>query len=237
MSARDDLIDEYGRADSAPLGTLTELRGKLNAVRDETRAEILGDDLNPSQLALDAQSYRQLADDVLATMRNPDRWDLDADEGWICAQYVKHLAAQLALASEFRVPLPEGLGGYGELVVQRESSDSDRWAITDGAAVDPMAWVDPDGWREISKVGRAKAYVYDLDEALDVAEQVARIEQEQHTARVAAHREKDTREGESTCEPPRPHMLPESSFTRARQVERVGGFFRCARIGRKAGGQ
>lgn len=56
--------------------------------------------------------------------------------------------------------------------------------------------------------------------------------------------EKDTRgsapqQGESTPEPPRPHALPESSFARARACERIGGYFRCARIGRaeRAGAQ
>lgn len=56
--------------------------------------------------------------------------------------------------------------------------------------------------------------------------------------------EKDTRgsapqQGESTPYPPRPHALPESSFARARACERIGGFFRCARIGHveKAGAQ
>jgi hypothetical protein len=40
MNARDDLIDEYGRADTAPLGTLSDLRQKLNAYRDEVLAEV-----------------------------------------------------------------------------------------------------------------------------------------------------------------------------------------------------
>ncbi|WP_030670492.1 hypothetical protein [Streptomyces rimosus] len=39
MSARDDLLDEYGRADTAPLGTLTDLRAKLAAVRAEVLRE------------------------------------------------------------------------------------------------------------------------------------------------------------------------------------------------------
>jgi hypothetical protein len=39
MSARGDLIDEYGRADTAPLGTLSELRQKLDAYRAEVLAE------------------------------------------------------------------------------------------------------------------------------------------------------------------------------------------------------
>lgn len=157
--------------------------------RAEVRAEILGTDLNPSRLVLDAQSYRRLADDVLATMTDPDRWDLDGDEGWICAQYVKHMAAQLALASEFRVSLPEGLGGYGELVVRRESTDSDRWAVTDGAVSGLRAWVEPDGWQYVAEVGRVEAFAYGLDEALALAEDVARIEQERHDARIRAHHE------------------------------------------------
>jgi hypothetical protein len=39
MSARDDLIDEYGRANTAPLGTLSELQQKLDAYRAEVLAE------------------------------------------------------------------------------------------------------------------------------------------------------------------------------------------------------
>ncbi|MFI1467604.1 hypothetical protein [Streptomyces wuyuanensis] len=155
-----------------------------------TRREVLGDDLNPSSLVLDAQSYRQLADDVLATMTDPDRWDLDGAEPWVLGQYLKHLAAQLALAVEFRVPLPEGLGGgYGEVVVQRESAGSDRWAVTDGAVSGLRAWRDPDGWQYVAEIGRREAFAYGLDEALDLADEVARIERERHDARIRAHRE------------------------------------------------
>jgi hypothetical protein len=189
MSTRDELLNEYGKADTAPLGTLADLRRKLDTYRSEVRAEILGDDLNPSSLVVDAQSYRQLADDVIATMPDPDRWDLDGAEGWICAEYVKHVAAQLTLAAEFRVPLPEGLGGgYGELVVQRESAGSDRWAVTDGAVSGLRAWLDPDGWQYVADVGRAEAFAYGLDEALDMAADVARLERERHDARIRAHR-------------------------------------------------
>lgn len=35
MSARDDLLDEYGRAETAPLGTLAALKTKLDAIRTE----------------------------------------------------------------------------------------------------------------------------------------------------------------------------------------------------------
>ncbi|MEV8124066.1 hypothetical protein AB0P07_08125 [Streptomyces sp. NPDC085944] len=163
-------------------------RDVIDEQRAEVRREILGDDLNPSTLVLDAQAYRRLADDVSATMPDPDRWDGDDDDGTILARYVRHLAAQLALTVEFRVPLPEGLGGYGEVVVKRESSASDRWAVTDGALVGLQAWAD-DRWQYVTDVGRAATFVYSLDDALDVAEHVARVEQEKHDARIRANRE------------------------------------------------
>jgi hypothetical protein len=40
MSARDELLDEYGRADTAPLGTLAELRQKLNAICAEVLRDV-----------------------------------------------------------------------------------------------------------------------------------------------------------------------------------------------------
>ncbi|MEU9792939.1 hypothetical protein AB0E27_20315 [Streptomyces sparsogenes] len=39
MSVRDELLAEYGRADTAPLGTLAELRQKLDVLRTEVLAE------------------------------------------------------------------------------------------------------------------------------------------------------------------------------------------------------
>lgn len=39
MTARDELLDEYGRASTAPLGTLAELKQKLDDLRIENRAE------------------------------------------------------------------------------------------------------------------------------------------------------------------------------------------------------
>lgn len=205
MSARDELrryVSLLGDMWTPPQTTDERVERLYAAVRDEVRREILGTDLNPSQLVLDAQAYRRLADDVLATMPDPDRWDLDADEGSILAQYVRHIAAQLVLASEFRVPLPEGLGGgYGEVVVQRESTGSDRWAVTDGAFVGLQAWIDGDGWKYVTDIGRAAAFAYGLDEALDLADEVARFEQARLDARIAAHREaseQSTREGDAT---------------------------------------
>ncbi|MGW1587281.1 hypothetical protein [Streptomyces sp. NPDC002386] len=187
-------------ADSPNLQRLVD--GLLGKLRNEHRVEVLGTDLNPSRLVVDARSYRQLADDVLATMTDPDRWDLDADEGSICSQYVQHLAAQLTLASEFRVPLPDGLGGYGEIVVQRESTGSDRWAVTDGAVTGLRAWLYPAGWQYVSDVGRDVAFVHDLDDALELAEAVAKIERDAFDARIRAHREKSSRAAaDATHEP------------------------------------
>lgn len=39
MNARDELLDKYGRADTAPIGTLNDLRQKLDAIRAEVLAE------------------------------------------------------------------------------------------------------------------------------------------------------------------------------------------------------
>lgn len=60
--------------------------------RAQVRREVLGDDLNPSSLVLDAQAYRSLADDIAATMDDPDRWGADEPEDMILARYVKWLA-------------------------------------------------------------------------------------------------------------------------------------------------
>lgn len=52
MSALEDQVGEYGRATESPLGTLTEFRQKLDAVRDEVRREILSDeDVTPQRLS------------------------------------------------------------------------------------------------------------------------------------------------------------------------------------------
>ncbi|WP_399142246.1 hypothetical protein Q3A86_33320 [Streptomyces sp. NBUA17] len=170
------------------LGT-AHYRDVIDEQRAAERRAILGDDLNPSALVLDAQAYRRLADDVTATMPDPDRWDGDEDEGTILARYVRHIAAQLVLATEFRVPLYEGLGGYGEIVVRRESTDSDRWAVTDGAVTGLRVWVDARGWQYVTDLGREKAFPFDLDEALFIAEEVARLHREQHDAQLKAARE------------------------------------------------
>ena len=69
-----------------------ELERCLDAFRDEAWREVLGDDLNPSALVLNAESYRRLRARIEATMTA--EWDGDADEGELLARYVEHLAAR-----------------------------------------------------------------------------------------------------------------------------------------------
>lgn len=104
--------------------------------------------------------------------------DAVRDEGRREAQAsLTHAATRLDLASEFRVPLPDGLGGYGEVVVRRESAGSHRWAVTDGSLNGMCAWVDGT-WAYVGDVGRDAAFCYDLDDALRDAEHVARRERD-----------------------------------------------------------
>ncbi|WP_043271972.1 hypothetical protein [Streptomyces sp. CT34] len=100
------------------------------------------------------------------------------------------LRQQLAMASEFRVPVPDtGVGGYAEVVVKRQlDGRGERWAVTDGAFSGLRAWVEGEGWRYISDVGRAVAYRHTRDEALAMAHQVAEIEAACYQAEVAANR-------------------------------------------------
>lgn len=88
MSAREWI---YSRLTGA-LISHGDATSNLDTYREEVRREILGDDLNPSNLVLDAQAYRRLRDDIFATMDDPDRWDRDAAEDSILSDYVKWLA-------------------------------------------------------------------------------------------------------------------------------------------------
>lgn len=92
MSARDDLLADLGAAALHGRFNTASMSAALDAFRAEVRREILGDDLNPSSLVLDAQAYRRLADDIAATMDDPDRWDGDEPEDMILGRYVKWLA-------------------------------------------------------------------------------------------------------------------------------------------------
>ncbi|MFI0742410.1 hypothetical protein ACH4PU_30690 [Streptomyces sp. NPDC021100] len=98
------------------------------------------------------------------------------------------LRAQLSLASEFRVPLPDaGAGGYGEVVVKRQQDGpGDRWAVTDGADTGLRAWVDGEGWRHVTDIGRAVAFRHTREEALLLAHQVAEIEATCYGAEIDA---------------------------------------------------
>lgn len=91
----------------------------------------------------------------------------------------------LTLAREFRIPLRNELGGYMELSIVRESSASDRWAITDGSYSGLQAWVDGE-WRYIGDVGRAAAYTHSLDEALALGNEVAGTAGRQHDDQIRA---------------------------------------------------
>ncbi|MCY0922362.1 hypothetical protein OS965_30095 [Streptomyces sp. H27-G5] len=96
------------------------------------------------------------------------------------------LVEQLALAAEFRGPLPQDkAGGYGEVVVRRDGLGT-LWAVTDGAFSGLRAWVDGEGWRHISDVGRVVAYRHSRDQALLLAHQVAELEAACFQAEVAA---------------------------------------------------
>lgn len=86
MNARDALYQ------LAVCGDDRTANQRIDAYRAEVRREVLGDDANPSVLVLDAQAYRRLADDIAATMDDPDRWDGDEPEDMILGRYVKWLA-------------------------------------------------------------------------------------------------------------------------------------------------
>jgi hypothetical protein len=88
MSAREWV---YARLTGARISPEDAAR-KLDDYHEEARREILGSDLNPSSLVLDAQAYRRLRDGIQATMADPDRWDQDGAEDSILADYVKWLA-------------------------------------------------------------------------------------------------------------------------------------------------
>ncbi|MCG0066259.1 hypothetical protein L0F81_23705 [Streptomyces tricolor] len=95
MSARDELrryVHLLADAWTPREQTDEHVEWLYNAVGTEVRREILGDDLNPSNLVLDAQAYRTLRDAIVATMDDPNRWGNDEDEGTILARYVQWLA-------------------------------------------------------------------------------------------------------------------------------------------------
>ncbi|MET9956318.1 hypothetical protein ABZ135_32890 [Streptomyces sp. NPDC006339] len=102
------------------------------------------------------------------------------------------LRQQMALVSEFRVPVPDsGAGGYAEIVVCRERTGVDRWAVTDGSLTGLRAWVAGEGWQYVSDVGRTVAYAHERDAALALARQVAELEAACYGAEIDALRAQD----------------------------------------------
>lgn len=71
-------------------------------VEAKVRRQLLGDDCNPSNLVLEAQSYRLLRDAIEKTMADPDRWDGDTAEVDILARYVEWLAKRPSRADVLR---------------------------------------------------------------------------------------------------------------------------------------
>ncbi|MFC8207917.1 hypothetical protein [[Kitasatospora] papulosa] len=76
------------------------------------------------------------------------------------------IRSALRLAVEFRVPMPGG--NHGELTVRRESSSSDRWAITNGSQAKPLVWTGS-RWSALRAVSPDEVHRYSLDEALEAA--------------------------------------------------------------------
>ncbi|MFF8775073.1 hypothetical protein [Kitasatospora sp. NPDC015120] len=92
---------------------------------------------------------------------------------------------QLALATEFRVPIPQGpAGGYGAIVVRRDETGA-GWAVTDGALVGLRTWAEEEGWRPVRDTGRASAYRHTRENALVLAHRVAEIEAANYQALLA----------------------------------------------------
>jgi hypothetical protein len=119
MTARDELFE--GLTDGgwrlAP-GEAESANALLDAFRDDVRSDILGTDLNPSTLVLDASAYRILRPAIEATMAEPDRWDGDEAEVAILARYVKWLAAGRAqVRTEVLTEAAAKLGSIADAVV------------------------------------------------------------------------------------------------------------------------
>ncbi|MFD8078164.1 hypothetical protein ACFV3E_36555 [Streptomyces sp. NPDC059718] len=78
-------------------------------------------------------------------------------------------------AVEVRVPVGYRSGGYGEVVIRRESLARDAWCVTDGANTNAQVWLDG-CWVPMSETGLTAAHAYDIAAALDAAEQAAAFE-------------------------------------------------------------
>ncbi|OKI95091.1 hypothetical protein [Kitasatospora sp. CB01950] len=110
--------------------------------------------------------------------------DHTAPSGRTSRNSIQSPEEQLALAVEFRVPIPHGpAGGPGEVVVRRDAT-GDGWAVTDGALTGVRAWTEGEGWRPVWDIGRAAAYQHTREGALALAHRVAEYEAANHRQRI-----------------------------------------------------
>lgn len=132
------IADEVGSpADGWNDERLTAL---VNACHDEVRQELLGTELNPSTLAEDAAAYGRLRDAIAATMDDPDRWDGDASEDEILAQYVKWLADGKPALDDDEAFRP---GGREEIILAEVQAERTRQDAKWG----PQNHPDGTGWK------------------------------------------------------------------------------------------
>lgn len=101
-------------------------------------------------------------------------------------------SAALTFATQFRLPLTNRVGGYGEVTIERGAGDyRDRWAVTDGSLVRLRVWTGADGWRFISDIGWAAAYRHTLRDAFTLARRAVEIESACYEAQINALRAQD----------------------------------------------
>lgn len=98
---------------------------------------------------------------------------------------VEVLAEDAATVYEHRVPVAPEVGGYGEIVVRRNTLAADRWCITDGANRDRKVWVGGN-WQPATSMGLDAAHPYTFDQAMAEARQLAVYETAATEAQVRA---------------------------------------------------
>ncbi|WP_019061499.1 hypothetical protein [Streptomyces prunicolor] len=134
-------------------------------------------------------TWRQRSEELweLTDNGNPTPVAIEARALYGCAEHPGALSDEelLALATEFRVPIPNrAVGVYGEVVV-RPDRHGDRWAITYGAATGLQVWIDGT-WRRVSEVGGRAAYTLTRGEAVTLAHQIADLEGVLHEVTVGS---------------------------------------------------
>ncbi|MEV1040399.1 hypothetical protein AB0J01_27670 [Streptomyces sp. NPDC050204] len=138
------------------------------------------------------QDYAQLLAD--AEFMAKARTDVQRLLGIIAEEHrrANELAALLEKARDFRIPVRNTLGGYGELTIERGPGPyDDRWAVTDGALRGKRFWhegLGGAGWHYLSDTGPSLAYRHDLVTVVTLGEKVAAIEGARIDAEVKAAR-------------------------------------------------